>query len=634
MHTPVRSPQPGAVQLRDETGARDGTEYADGARMLRVAVALLVLTRIAYAEDDLDEVCACDVEAAACDASCPCDLECEIDWAADECAVPGAGCIAEQSDAELEAAETVDEPAEPVDWAASPSDVACPEGATNVDGACVAGDVAPVTGGCDATGPAGLIVILAIVLLARRRKLAPALLVACTLDGTSWDDAVDAGPIGDTGYHDVLAAELGDHDGVQFLLASQALRDGAQEPAAQFSLSAVRTGVPLYRASDGCGDRLSTTSGDELLGWARGESGDGTAALVELQAPDGCFVYETDPEAIDAHVTAGYAIVQTLAHVWPPGLSDLPPVEEAEPDTLEAPAPCKLGKRPASVLLYASPGKVETLRFLAGCPGEVIVGEKKEKGPVGSMKSPAAHAAGGRTAFVIDRNGEKLRKLLLRANGVERTAAYFRNKLKAGYDYIVIDEITAHPQFADGMTANRRLRKVLQRVPKRSVIPYISIDLTQYADGFTKMKNRRLLLRAFNRRARAIALEVYLHTPQAIAGAAPSAFRRAADRLALAVKGLKYGAGINRRAITVIATSIHAGGSGFAQYKYLDQPKNDLRSITKQVNAIRHGGRRLRSQKGVGYYFVNKSDMAPRGGAPYSYDGLIRRLRLQALRFK
>jgi len=33
----------------------------------------------------------------------------------------------------------------------------------------------------------------------------------------------------------------------------------------------------------------------------------------------------------------------------------------------------------------------------------------------------------------------------------------------------------------------------------------------------------------------------------------------------------------------------------------------------------------------VGWYFVNKSDMAPSGS--YSYDALMRRLRTQALRF-
>lgn len=72
------------------------------------------------------------------------------------------------------------------------------------------------------------------------------------------------------------------------------------------------------------------------------------------------------------------------------------------------------------------------------------------------------------------------------------------------------------------------------------------------------------------------------HTPQVMAGAAPAAYRRAADRLALAVKGLPFGGGINTCAISVIGTSMH---STFPQYRYLDQPKNDLGAITRQPGA-------------------------------------------------
>jgi hypothetical protein len=222
-----------------------------------------------------------------------------------------------------------------------------------------------------------------------------------------------------------------------------------------------------------------------------------------------------------------------------------------------------------------------------------------------------------------------LRALLNRSNGIERTAAYLRHKLDLGYDYIVIDEITAAADWRDGAALNRKLRKLMLRVPARTMIPYVSIDLTQYPNGFSDMKARRLLLRNFKKNARTIALEVYLHTGQVTAGSAPAAFRRAADRLALAVKGLAGAAGINRRATTTIGTSMH---SQFAQYRYLDQPSHDLASITRQVNALRHGSKRLRSQHGMGFYFVNKSDMAPPNA--YSYDRLIRRLRLQALRFK
>jgi hypothetical protein len=72
--------------------------------------------------------------------------------------------------------------------------------------------------------------------------------------------------------------------------------------------------------------------------------------------------------------------------------------------------------------------------------------------------------------------------------------------------------------------------------------------------------------------------------------------------------------------------------SSYPQYRYLDQPSYDLASLSRQVNAVRHGSKRLRSQRGVGWYFVNKSDMAP--PSAYSYDALIRRMRLLGLRFK
>ena len=249
------------------------------------------------------------------------------------------------------------------------------------------------------------------------------------------------------------------------------------------------------------------------------------------------------------------------------------------------------------------------------------------------MTASEAKAAGGRTAFVIDRNGDMLRSLLMRPNGVERTAELIRQKLLAGYDYIVIDEITAAPDFRDGATLNMRLRQLLLRVDPNKIIPYLSIDLMQYPNGFNDLKARRLLLRAFMNRARMIALEVYLHTPQVKAGYAPYNFRRAADRLALAVKGLSGTGEINRRAISTIATSVHGGSANLAQYSYLDMPSYDLTSLQRQVNAIRLGSKRTRQQNGVGWYFVNKSDMAPRPGA-YSYDKLIRAMRLQGLRFK
>jgi hypothetical protein len=554
----------------------------------------------------------------------------DYDLSQDECAEPGAGCLPEMTDEELDAAENSDEAPEPVEWATG--DVACPAGASNIDGRCEAINLeVDLDGGCTTGGGIGIAMVIVVLFLARKRRLLPIVVAACALDdGATWDDIDETG---DPDKLDVFSAELGDGDGVQFLLAKQPLVANAQEPVAQFALAQTKGGVPILREAAACGDRLSTTDG-ELLGWARAESGDGTAELVELAAPDGCFVYETDPEAIAELVGEGYAITQTLAHVWPPGLADAPVAEVTDDvvDELAAPKPCKVGPRSPVILLYASPGKVETLRFLKDCPGEVVVGEKRDGGPVGAMKSPEAKAAGGRTAFVVDRNGAMLRELLNRPNGTERTAAFLRKKLALGYDYIVIDEITAHPEFRDGAGTNRRLRVLMQRLPRNKVIPYISIDLTQQPNGATDMRERRLLLRTMKRRARALALEVYLKTPQVMAGAAPFHFRRAADRLARAVKGLKYGAGINRKAITVIGTSVWGGTEKLVQYRYLNQTKSDLTSIKKQVNAIRHGSKRLRSQRGVGYYFVFRGDMMPSSGA-YTYDALIRRLRTQALRF-
>ena len=217
----------------------------------------------------------------------------------------------------------------------------------------------------------------------------------------------------------------------------------------------------------------------------------------------------------------------------------------------------------------------------------------------------------------------------MRSNGVERTRAYLMHKLAAGYDYIVIDEITSAADWADGATLDHRLRQLLVRMPARTIIPYISIDLTTYPPGFAQMRDRRQLLRAFKLRGRALALEDYLHTGQVMAGDAPSAFRRAANRLALAVHGLARTGGINARAITTIGLSRH---SGYAQYDYLDEPSHDLAAIKREVNAIRNGGSRLRQQHGVGWYFVNKADLAP--PKSYTYDALIGRMRAQALRFR
>jgi hypothetical protein len=586
-------------------------------RALGIAIAVLVLASPARAEDG----------------------DAAYDPTIDECAEPGAGCLpdpGDPDDAALEEAELA-APADddPIEWAVDATAVVCPDGATrDAGGLCIAGDLDAANGGCATGGGTGLVVggaLAVLVVLARRRRaLLAAALIACAVDAGGWDDAVQAGATGDPSLIDVHAAELGDGDGdaAQLVLAHQAIAAGAQQPAAVFALSRVRTARPIFRAPSPAGDRL-VEQGDELIGWARDAAGDGTAELVELQAPGGAYVYETAPESIAALVADGFAITNRLGHVWPPGLGDAPIDDDTEEPLAQAATTCRVTKRSPLFLLYASPGADESERFLLGCHGEVLIGEKREGGPIGRMRTAEAQAAGGRTAFVLDNHGIKLRDLLLRSNGVERTAAYLRRKLALGYDYIVHDEITAAPEWRDGATANRRLRKLLLRLPPRIFVPYISIDLVQHPGGFDDLRARKLLMRAFKRRARMLALEVYLHTPQVMAGAAPSAFRVAADRLALSVRGLKFGGGINRRAITVIGTSMH---SQFPQYRYLDQPSHDLESITRQASAIRHGSKRVRQQRGLGYYFVNKSDMAP--PRAYSYDRLIRRLRLQERRFR
>ena len=154
------------------------------------------------------------------------------------------------------------------------------------------------------------------------------------------------------------------------------------------------------------------------------------------------------------------------------------------------------------------------------------------------MKSAEAQAEGGRTAFVLDRHGDKLRELLLRTNGVERTAAYLRKKMQQGYDYFVIDEITTHPTSA---TARRSTAACAAAAPHaaRTDHPVHQHRPRAAAERLRGLRARRLLLRAFKKRARVIALEIYLHTAQVDGGAAPATFRRAADRLALVGEGLK-----------------------------------------------------------------------------------------------
>src|SRR5205823_1331831 len=150
----------------------------------------------------------------------------------------------------------------PIEWATAAAQVACADGSHVENGACVADSlaVADVSGGCSAGKLPGLLIagaVIALVIVTRRRR---ALLViaigACTLSGGTWDDAVDDGPTGDIEHLDVFSADLGDGDGVQYLLANQQLVDGAQEPVAQFALARHAEGIAIARVPGACGDRL------------------------------------------------------------------------------------------------------------------------------------------------------------------------------------------------------------------------------------------------------------------------------------------------------------------------------------------------------------------------------------------
>jgi hypothetical protein len=611
-----------------------------------VAVAFAAPAHAQISDPQGSPGCACDVTPAACDPGCSCDPECGWDWSVDECADASAGCLADSTVPDETMLETAEAPVlvqpDPTDWVTALAQVACPEGSTSQSGTCVpdaaavASSASEVTGGCASNTP-GLLVaaaaLAAIIVARRRRMLGAVVIAACALGDASWDQAVDAGPTGDASSLDVYAAQLTDAGATQYLLANQTLEGSASEPTAQFSLTSDRSpGTPVLRVAGACGDRLVTapTTGAELLGWAQARGGNGTAQLVELAAPDHCtYVYDTDPDEIAALEANGYEVSQTIAYVWPPGMSVLPPGDPTF-TPFATPAACKLGKRPAVELFYASPGDAYADQFLLGCPGEVIMGDKNENGPLNAMRTADAHAAGGRTGFILDRSGDKLRALLARPNGFERTIAYLKHKLALGYDYIILDEVTHAGDYADGEALNRAVRGILLRLPSRTFLPYISIDLTQEAYGNVYMYDRRTLLRAFKHEARMMALEVYLQTPQAMAGEAPSIFGTAANRLQDSVAGLSDAGGMNLRAFTTLGMSHQ---SIYPQYRYLDDALHDLQSISKQVNAIRSASRRTRQQNGIGWYFVDESDLTPLPHT-YTYASLIDRMRAEALRFK
>ncbi|MGE3636788.1 MAG: hypothetical protein AB7P00_43195, partial [Sandaracinaceae bacterium] len=282
---------------------------------------------------------------------------------------------------------------------------------------------------------------------------------------------------------------------------------------------------------------------------------------------------------------------------------------------------CALSDDAPLVLLHGSVGAEDNLRFLTDdCAAEVVVGAKRDAGPSSVMRRPDTRARGGRSGYVMDLNGRRIRDALLRDDGVARTASELRAILANGYDYIVIDEITAAADWVDGALVNRRFRRLLEVLPPRTVIAYVSLDLTMASDDGAAMRARRQLLYALMQHGRALALEVYLHTDQVRAGLAPDTLRRAAIRLREAVLGLPDGGHINRRAITVLGVSINAP---YAQYRYLDRPAHDLASLRAQALAARTYGALLQEQRGLGYYFVNRSDIEPLAGAPYDLDQLI-----------
>src|SRR3954447_19112707 len=173
-------------------------------RLLLLAVAsLLVVTTPASADTETD--CACNVTSAACDVGCACDEECAVDWSQDECAQPGAGCLAEAPDPEdamLAATEETAAMPEPAAWDVTGA-MACPSG-SRADGDHCAID--EITGGCATSTPgaAGALFAIVLVIARRRRVLAIVLFASCTADVASWDDLVEAH---DPGAIDVYAAD-------------------------------------------------------------------------------------------------------------------------------------------------------------------------------------------------------------------------------------------------------------------------------------------------------------------------------------------------------------------------------------------------------------------------------------------
>lgn len=549
---------------------------------------------------------------------------------------------AEPDEAALEAEELAAAPADELAEPGEPAAVQCPEGASNVEGRCLetatalrgsgAGSSRRAAGGFQGEAAAeallavaGLAMVAAALRKKGLRKLLPlAALAACATLPESWDDAASDDPPADAQgrYLNVRTAESG--LGVALRLDHQASL-APSAPAFSLSLRSFPGAVALRRAATACGDRLTPGSGEELFGYAAGGAEDGTAPLVELLDEGGCAQYASDPEQIAALLEQGYSRGATLGRVWPPGWGDAAPAVEP---ALRSGAACTLPKNPALILYYTGVGGARNDALIAGCPGEVVEGEKHPDGPLGAFRGAAAHALGGRTAYVYSNFGNELLDLL-DSKGAAGAAASIKAKLAAGYDYVVIDEITTNPRWADDSVTGKRFRQMMLQIPPRKLIAYISLDLTMKPGGAAALWARRWLLRSLRLRARALAYELYLHTGQVMAGGAPAAFRTAAYNVALAVKGLPGAQAINVRAITVLGVSLH---SAYPQYEYLDQPANDLASLHRQGAAIRQASASTRRQHGIGFYFSGVDSITP--ASTYTLDQLVARMHSESLRFR
>jgi hypothetical protein len=556
------------------------------------------------------------------------------------------------------AAAPQDEPHQPGD----PAAVICPEGAVNRGGHCLevsaqarpggaggfGGDLGRrARGAADSAAPALLFFLCAALVLAPRRRrllVAVACAAACGADTPQGFDDTEAPLTAANQYLNVSVAERLEGAGAALLLDHQeADPTRFAEPAAQLSLAlhAFPGAIALRKVAGLCGDRVTTGAGTELLGYAAPFADEGTAELVQLESPEGCAVTATDSETIAALQAQGYRRGPALGHVWPPGWGEATPAaagtasadaaaDVAAPAVVDgaapAPQPCRFKHEPSLFLFYSGVGAARNLDLLAGCPGEVVLGDKDTAGPRGAFNTAAAHAAGGRTAYVYSGFGTELLDLLA-TKGARAAADSVRAKLSSGYDYVVVDEITANPRWADTALEGKRFRQMLLLVPPRSVIGYISLDLTKAPAGLAALRNRRWLLRALRLRGKALALEVYLKTSEVFRGAAAPAFRTAAERVAQAVQGMPGAAGISRREITVLGLTAH---SKYPQYQYLDVPREDLASIHRQVSAVLQASARTRAQQGLGFYFSGLAEIQP--ASQYTLDDLVARVHGELLR--